>query len=225
MLLCKLGGGAAGRVACSPSHPTTPVPPLLMAPSLPHHPPRPLVKVTYGSAFSFLGAEIWVGWEGEEVCAGGIAGPPRRRGRSPPRLSPAAPRPRASPSSSPPSPASALVGRGRTLPPPRSPLQVSPRDPKPQGSRSRPSRRLKPPLREAWVLCGVFTAKGLFWDISSIFNYFLNPSPLLRLRPPRLRGARSLRPPPASPPLPTQPPKCGAWAAGTPPDNFFNCRK
>ena len=87
MLLCKLGGGEAGRVAYSPSHPTTPVPPLLMAPSPPHHPSRPLVKVTYGSAFSFLGAEIWVGWEGEEVCAGGIAGPPPEGKAGAPRAS------------------------------------------------------------------------------------------------------------------------------------------
>lgn len=144
---------------------------------------------------------------------GGNSGGPPQGEAGAPNASPASPRPHLSPSWSPPSPASALVGRSRTLPPPRSPLQVSPRDPKPQGSQSRPSRHPKSPLREAWVLSGVFTPKGLVWDIFSIFNYFLNPAPLLRL--PAAQAARRSLPPP-SPSLPHLSPPTPPTAAPGP---------
>lgn len=145
--------------------------PLPRAPRYPSHPfsnstlsPSPhFTMVTYSLAFQYLrcGDLGGVGSGGGGVCRGDIGVP--LKGRSECLcLSPAAPRSSSFPSSSPRPLVSALVGRSRTLPPRRSPLQVSPRDPKPQGSRYRPFRHPKTPFREAWILFGVFTPKGLF---------------------------------------------------------------
>lgn len=145
--------------------------PLTLAPHYPGHPtfnralsPTPhLTKVTYSLVFQLprCGDLGGVGRGGGGVCRGDIGSPLKERLEPPVPLS-RAPCSRLSPSSSPRSLVSVLVGRSRTLPPRRSPLQVSSRDPKPQGSEYRPFWHPKPPFREAWLLFGVFTPKGLF---------------------------------------------------------------
>lgn len=117
---------------------TSPAPP---APRYPGHPtcnsalsPNPhLTKVTYSLAFQVprCGDLGGVGRGGGGVCRGGCRGTPKGEVRVPRASLRLLPVPRLSPSSAPRSPVSALVGRSRTLPPRRSPLQVSPRDPKP----------------------------------------------------------------------------------------------
>lgn len=136
-----------------PSHPVIAATPPLLAPGARYPGPR-FTAVTYSLArrcppCGDLGG-VGRGGGGRRCVSGDIGAPLKERSGPPaPLRRPSGPRLPPPPGSSRSPPVSALVGRSRTLPRRRSPLQVSPRDLKPQGSRSRAFRRPKPPFREA----------------------------------------------------------------------------
>lgn len=191
--------------------PRTPRPrsPTLMGASLPITHPRPSEGyLRLGLQFPGCGD---LGWGGRgRRCVQGIAGPPEGEAGAP-RASPRRlPVPRVPQLATVPGLALwAAAGHpvSRALP------ASFPSGSEAPGGRAPDLPGASNPLREAWVLCGVFwPAKGLFWDISSILNYFLNPSPCSDSgRPGAAR--RSLPPPSPASHLPTHLPKCvpGSW--------------
>lgn len=170
----------------APPHPVIPATPLLAVPS----PPAPSRRgySQFGLPASSGRRSGW-GRQGEEVCAVGKVGAPLN-GRWEPRELPGAPRALAA--------VWAAAGRSRAASP-----SALPPDPKPQGPRYRPSRPRKPAVRGARVLLGVFTPKGLCWDISSIFGYFLRASPCSAA--PAAAALFLLLPPPSLPHSPLPP--------------------